>query len=117
MILPTAPDRPLTLWLGGIPATVLQYLQPGSRFFTAPKGRNNRILPTSDSTTELRLESRNGLRAVAKVVGEPMELSSGRQPVYEKVRLIAQDIDLVVALDGQLERVERVDATNLYNGR
>lgn len=113
VILPTtSADRPLTLWLGGMPAIVLQYLQPGSRFFTAPEGSDTRILPTNANVQELRLDSRNGLRAVAKPVDSQSALPAARQPVYEKVRLIAHDIDLVVALDSQLERVERVDATS-----
>ncbi len=113
VILPTAStDRPLTLWLGGMPATVLQYLQPGSRFFTVPAGSDTRMVPSSPQAQELRLESRNGLRAVAKPIGGQSPSPVGRQPVYEKVRLMDQNIDLVVALDGQLERVERVDATS-----
>lgn len=113
VILPTASaDRPLTLWLGGMPATVLQYLQPGSRFFTAPENRDTRMLPSNANAQELRLESRNGLRAVAKTLDGRGNFPSPRQPVYEKVRLLPHDIDLVVALDGQLERVERVDATS-----
>jgi hypothetical protein len=113
VILPVASaDRPLILWLGGMPATVLQYLQPGSRFFTAPEDGNPSILPTNANAQELRLESRNGLRAVAKPVAGQTSSPVTRQPVYEKVRLISRDIDLIVALDGQLERVERVDATS-----
>lgn len=112
VILPSSSaDRPLTLWLGGMPASVLQHLQPGSCFFTAPIG-TTRLLPSSASAQELRLESRNGLRAIARPTPEGTKLSATRQPVYEKVRIIPQDIDLVVALDGQLERVERVDATS-----
>lgn len=116
VILPSlSTERPLTLWLGGMPATVLRYLQPGSRFFTAPEGHNTSILPTSANAQELRLESRNGLKAIARLVdgqGNPPP----RQPVYEKVRLLAHDIPLVVALDSQLDRVERVDATSALSG-
>ena len=111
VILPSSPNRPLNLWLGGMPATVLQYLQPGSEFFTVPED-TARILPSSASAQALRLESRNGLRASVKPGDGEGGSFSARQPVYEKVRLIAQDIDLVVAIDSQLERVERVDATS-----
>jgi len=117
VILPSASaERPLTLWLGGMPATVLHYLQPGSRFFTAAADGTLPILPTNANALELRLESRNGLRAVAKPVDGKINPPSVRQPVYEKVRLIARDIDLVVALDRHLERVERVDATSALAG-
>jgi hypothetical protein len=116
VILPsTDAERPLTLWLGGMPATVLQHLQPGSRFFTVPAG-TTRVLPTSANARELKLETRSGLKAIAKPTTEGLTLAATRQPVYEKVRLIPQDIDLVVALDGQLERVERVDATSALAG-
>jgi hypothetical protein len=116
VILPgTDPQRPLNLWLGGMPATVLQHLQPGSRFFTVPTG-TERVLPTNANACELRLESRSGLRAIAKPTSEGLTLAATRQPIYEKVRLIPHDIDLVVALDGQLERVERVDATSALAG-
>jgi len=116
VILPsTDAERPLILWLGGMPATVLQHLQPGSRFFTVPAG-TARVLPTSANARELKLESRSGLKAIAKPTTGGLTLAATRQPVYEKVRLIPQDIDLVVALDGQLERVERVDATSALAG-
>ncbi len=113
VVLPTAADRPLTLWLGGIPPTVLRYLQPGSRFLTTPvTGTTRVVLPAV--ATALRLESRNGLRAVAKIVegSSTAAAALARQPVYEQVRRLPQTIDLVVALDSQLKRVERVDATS-----
>jgi len=112
VILPnTSSDRPLTLWLGGMPATVLQHLQPGTRFFTVPADSTH-ILPTNSDAIALKLESRNGIKATARLLQGQTTPSLARQPVYEKVRLIARDIDLVVALDAALERVERVDATS-----
>ena len=84
-------------------------------FFTVPAG-TARVLPTSANARELKLESRSGLKAIAKPTTGGLTLAATRQPVYEKVRLIPQDIDLVVALDGQLERVERVDATSALAG-
>jgi len=111
VVLPvSSSDRPLILWLGGITAPVLRYLQPGSQFVTRPSdGATNFSDP---GTVQLRLESRSGLRATVKVVGSAPSQPLARQPVYEKLRLLPQTIDLVVALDHQLKRVERVDATS-----
>ena len=104
VVLPMAgEDRPLSLWLGGVPPLVLRYLQPGARLVAET---------TAGSTLALRLESRTGLRAVAKPGAGISPLTLGGTPVYEQVRLLPQAIDLVVALDSQLKRVERVDATS-----
>lgn len=103
-------DRSPSLWLGGVPPLVLRYLQPGSTLVAA----------TAAGDLALRLESRTGLRAVVKPVdatGAPATtMGLGRQTVYEQVRLLPQTIDLVVALDSQLKRVERVDATSALAG-
>lgn len=118
VVLPSADtSRPLSLWLGGLSPTVLRYLQPGSRFLTLPVGAaSSALLPaagaTSPGAVELQLESRNGLKAVAKPVEPGANLALGRQPLYEKVRRLPQSVGLVVALDSQLQRVERVDATS-----
>jgi hypothetical protein len=112
VILPTiSGDRPLTLWLGGMAPTVLRHLQPGSRFVTASQTTSPAIAADGD-TLELRLDSRTGLRATARVMGMTTAPSVSGQPVYETLRLLPQDLNLVVALDSQLKRVERVDATS-----
>ncbi|HIK45852.1 MAG TPA: caspase family protein [Leptolyngbyaceae cyanobacterium M65_K2018_010] len=102
-------ERPLGLWLGGVEPQLLSYLQPGTRFVTAPpQGSHD---PTSPAL-ELRLESRTGLKGTAKPVDTQATLPTTPQPLYEKLRLLPQSIALVVALDSQLKRVERVDATS-----
>jgi hypothetical protein len=106
-------NRPITLWLGGMPAAVLEYLQPGSQFLTAPSSSNSAMtIQAVEDPLVLRVESRNRLRVNVKPMNPERQLPAVGQPVYEKLRLLPRNIDLVVALDGQLERVERVDATS-----
>lgn len=107
VVLSNGGARPVDLWLGGLPPLVLRYLQPGSRLVA---------LPAYGPVIPLRLESRSGLRAQAKPVNDPPPVPLIRLPVYEQVRLLPQAIDLVVALDSQLKRVERVDATSALAG-
>jgi hypothetical protein len=110
---PSGDERPLSLWLGGLAPEVLRYLQPGARLLSIPAtGAGGVSLAKAAHALELRLESRTGLKALARPVEAMAPLPPGPQPVYEKVRLLPQSIALVVALDGQLKRVERVDATS-----
>lgn len=107
VILPGGDERPLIAWLGGVPPQVLRYLQPGSRLVTGSGG----------PAVPLRLESRTGLKAVVRPLeGEVSPPSLARQPLFEQVRRLPQTIDLIVALDSQLKRVERVDATSALAG-
>lgn len=122
-------QRSLDLWLGGLSPDLLPYLQPGSRF-TIPHPSASRSPATNDpaaipsatnfqdlpSTLELRLESRTGLHGVAKPVMADVPLPTTTQPLYEKVRLLPANLSLGVALDAQLKRVERVDATSALAG-
>lgn len=107
VVLSNGGARPVDLWLGGLPPLVLRYLQPGSRLVA---------LPANGPAIPLRLESRSGLRAQAKPINDSPPARLVRLPVYEQVRLLPQYIDLVVALDSQLKRVERVDATSALAG-
>lgn len=98
-----AGDRPLSLWLGGVDPEILRYLQPGSQLVTLGPG---------DRWLDLRLETRSGLRGTARPLLPDGALPGVGQPLYEKLRLLPQTIDLVVALDHRLKRFERVDATS-----
>jgi hypothetical protein len=103
VILPSSEGRPLTAWLGGVPPQVLRYLQPGSRL----------VAGIDEGAVLLRLESRTGLKASVKSLeGEVVPATLPNQPLFEQVRRLPQTIDLIVALDSQLKRVERVDATS-----
>ena len=66
---------------------------------------------------QLKLRSRDGLTAKARL---PDASSSSADlaglPILESVRVLPKSIDLIVALDSQLERIERVDATSALSG-
>ncbi len=92
--------RTATIWLGGLPPRVLEYLAPPA------------ILSSGERL--LKLRSRTGLTAQAKLIGDPDDgaaLQVGA-PIFEAIRILPKSIDLVVALDSRLERIERVDATS-----
>ena len=91
------------LWLGGLPPRVLEYLGPASVI--------------SCGGNRLRLRSRDGLTAVARLTDAVSSSTSlASLPVLESVRVLPKSIDLIVALDSQLERIERVDATSALSG-
>lgn len=100
-------ERPLAAWLGGVPPQVLRYLQPGSRL----------VAGAGEPAVLVRLESRTGLKAVVRPLESEVAASAiAHQPLFEQVRRLPQTIDLIVALDSQLKRVERVDATSALSG-
>jgi hypothetical protein len=76
---------------------------------------------TSSPQTVFTLRSRTGLTISTKFNAPSKDsthlnsLGSG-QVIYECTRLLPRDIDLIVALDTNLERVERVDATSALSG-
>jgi len=90
------------LWLGGLPPKVLEHY-----------GVNSRL--TLVTGEQLVLRSRNGLTAKAQIssINPTTSLQVG-QLVQEAVRVLPRNIDLTVALDTQLERIERVDATSAF---
>lgn len=92
------------LWLAGLPPQVLLYYGVNSRF----------TLPT---TEQLILRSRTGLTAkaqISKIEGaNPLQIG---QLVQEAVRVLPRNINLTIALDTGLERIERVDATSAFAG-
>ncbi|MEH2194967.1 MAG: caspase family protein [Nostoc sp.] len=92
------------LWLAGLPAQVLLYYGVNSRFSLA-------------TTEQLILRSRTGLTAkaqIAKIEGaNPLQVG---QLVQEAVRVLPRNINLIIALDTGLERIERVDATSAFAG-
>lgn len=97
----SADGKTATLWLGGLPPRVLEYLAP-----PATLSCNGRLL---------KLRSRTGLTSKAQLItdsGAPLAPLQVGAPVFEAVRVLPKSIDLVVALDSRLERIERVDATS-----
>ncbi len=104
-------DRPLILWLGGLDPVVLSYLQPGSELVIGPRV-GTEVPNEVVQPLEVRLEARTGVKATARALDPTASLPSPSQPVYEKVRRLPRTLDLVVAIDSQLQRFERVDATS-----
>ncbi|MDV3353687.1 caspase family protein [Leptolyngbyaceae cyanobacterium CCMR0082] len=91
--------RSATLWLGGLPADVVQCSE---RLGFA------RQLDSDEQVVMVR--SQTGLSSRIKLPdGEPWPVG---QPLYETMRVLPKDLPLVVALDSSLERIERVDATS-----
>ncbi|MBD2563355.1 MULTISPECIES: caspase family protein [Nostoc] len=92
------------LWLAGLPPQVLLYYGVNSRFTLA-------------TTEQLVLRSRTGLTAkaqISKIEGaNPLQVG---QLVQEAVRVLPRNINLTIALDTGLERIERVDATSAFAG-
>lgn len=85
------------LWLGGMPLCPLAYYSPGSLLKTA--------------TQLLQVKSRNGLTAKVEVIGGETPLKKGTL-AQEEVRAIPKNINLILAMDSLLSRIERVDATS-----
>lgn len=112
VLVPPASDRPLAVWLGGLDPVLLSYLQPGSVLVTVPPGGEIASEGQSSQPLELRLESRVGVKGMARATDPTAPLPIQSQPVYEKVRVLPRAIDLVVAIDSRLQRFERVDATS-----
>ncbi len=91
--------RSATLWLGGLPAAVVQYSE---RLGFAPQ--------PDDGDASIVMRSQSGLSGRLKLT-DGAAWSVG-QPLYEVMRVLPRDIALVVALDADLQRIERVDATS-----
>ncbi len=91
------------LWLGGLPPTVLEYYKENSQLNTI----------TEDSTAlQLQVKSRYALKAKAQVIGNnPLQVG---QLVREAVRVLPRNVSLNIALDPNLERIEKVDATSAF---
>jgi hypothetical protein len=92
------------LWLAGLPPQVLLHYGVNSRFTLA-------------TTEQLVLRSRTGLTAKAQIskIEGANSLQVG-QLVQEAVRVLPRNINLTIALDTGLERIERVDATSAFAG-
>jgi hypothetical protein len=92
------------LWLAGLPPQVLPYYGVNSKFTLA-------------TTEQLILRSRTGLTAkaqIAKIEGtNPLQVG---QLIQEAVRVLPRNINLTIAFDTGLERIERVDATSAFAG-
>lgn len=87
------------LWLGGLPAQVMEAYSTGT-------------LLSADGSL-LQVYERSGLTAKARALESPVKLG---QSVREAVRTFSREINLAVAIDATLNRVERVDAVSAFSG-
>jgi hypothetical protein len=107
----------IKVMLTGLSETVLECYESNSLLT---------ILPDADAPTpaflpQLLIQSRNGLfakttRRTARNEAAQMPLIAVGQRVTEAIRVIPSPIDLKVAIDPQLSRIERVDATSAFSG-
>ena len=95
--------KTVQLWLGGLPPEVLECC--GASVFSSVSSEGDRLL----------LLRRTGLAAKAQVLEWPIpaKLTAG-ELVTEVIRVLPRNISLIVALDSDLERIERVDATSAF---
>lgn len=85
------------VWLGGISLMPLNYYGGGA------------VLQVSDSDRLLQVRSHNGL--TARVEGLNGTLTGGAL-IREKTRVLPRNLKLNVALDQQLTKIERIDASS-----
>ncbi|MEM9803702.1 MAG: caspase family protein [Cyanobacteria bacterium P01_D01_bin.56] len=98
-VITAAEGRSASLWLGGLPADVVQYSE---EFGLA-------LQPDANSPT-LIARSQSGLIGRLKLPeGESWAVG---QPLYEVTRVLPKTLPLVVSIDSGLARIERVDATS-----
>ncbi|UBF27426.1 caspase family protein [Kovacikia minuta CCNUW1] len=107
------------VWLGGVPANLLAQIGANSLLSVMPSIKDSSATPVA---RYLQILSRDGLTARAKLyeasstpdsVGTVPSLQVG-QFVRERVRVLPRNIGLTVALDSNLERIERVDAVSAF---
>jgi len=104
------------VWLGGLPVNLLEQL--GTNSLLAMVNGSEK----SDPPTYLQLLSKDGLTAKARLYPSNATLESAEtlppleagQFVREQVRVLPRNIGLTVALDSNLERIERVDAISAF---
>lgn len=101
--------KTVQLWLGGLPPEVLECC--GASVFAVAGARGDRLLV---------LRGRTGLSAKAQILetARTEEKFNGGELVgelvTEAIRVLPRNINLTVALDSDLERIERVDATSAF---
>lgn len=100
-------DSGVQLRLSGIPPTVLKDYAVNS-ILSVPSqfGDSSRL--------QVKLSSREGLNAKARVLQSNKTVSAG-QGLQEEIRVIPRNPSLIVALEANLGRIERVDATSAFS--
>ncbi|NET37414.1 MAG: caspase family protein [Cyanothece sp. SIO1E1] len=123
--------KTIKLWLGGLPAAVLENYGVNSLLTLSSQFPDNQATSQINSAktdsdqdashlsgaTTLKIRSQTGLTAKAQLCCSDISaerLPQVGQPVQERVRVLPRNIDLTVALDPSLQRIERVDATSAF---
>ncbi|CCQ62859.1 caspase family protein [Crocosphaera watsonii] len=97
--------------LTGFPVNIIGHYGINSVF--------NVITNQSSSSVPLQLRSRNGLEATVRRLSPEQSANSPLkvgQLLQESIRCLPTNIGLTIALDPQLQRIERVDATSAFSG-
>ena len=100
-------NRAATLWLGGLPPDALPYSD--SAWFEPVTQQS------LDEGMARPVRSRSGLTAqidLTNLTEEQLQNWVVGAPIVEALRVLPREVDLVVAIDQTLERIERVDATS-----
>ncbi|MCF2971771.1 caspase family protein [Synechococcus sp. Nb3U1] len=97
------------VWLGGIPPAALCGLQPGTLLTPIPTDAPQEV---ANPPTPLVLRSRNGLLAQAQLSSSEGQLPPVGTPLREQLRGLSQTLKLLVGLEDNLGRIEKVDITN-----
>lgn len=100
------------LSLTGLPASLVDEHGISSCFVVASSSKLEKEFPSPENEV-LQVTSRQGLMALAQRLSPTSSLEVG-QTVQEWIRVLPRQIDLVVALDSSLSRIERVDATSAF---
>lgn len=99
----------IQLWLGGLPASVLETYSVGSIFSVIPPTNSPELNPI-----RLQIRVRDGLTPKAQLLDPSTTALGAGQLVQETVRVLPRNLTLTVALDTDLQRIERVDATSAF---
>lgn len=100
-------DGIVQLCLAGIPPTVLTDYGVNS-LFSIPSNFSN------PSSSKIKLISREGLTAKGSLLPNNQTINIG-QELQEEIRVIPRNHKLIIALEANLGRIERVDATSAFS--
>ncbi|MGB3511974.1 MAG: caspase family protein [Microcoleaceae cyanobacterium] len=125
------------LWLAGLPIGILDVVESNSLFTIVPPSASD----PKNFQQQLQIRNRSGLQAKASIKEAPLSKQSSEsqenadsqtqktdqaplpfspqlllgQLIREKVRILPKPISLRIALDPNLARIERVDATSGFS--
>lgn len=94
-------------WLAGLPLSPLGYYSVGSVLVASQKESDR---TKTQPPTLVQVRSHNGLTAKVEVISPDQTLEPG-QLLQEQIRALPRSLDLAIALDLGLSKIERVDAT------